>query len=240
MIVAGRQAALCAANNAGWCDAVGRAHGLPGEFHPALWLNRAAMPPYYPNAVTLTPDETAAQLTAIGGLAATQPALAVKDSFATLDLRPLGFDVLFEATWLWREADAPLPAGRALDWSAVAGADGLAYWEAAWAGRDAPPAGAERIFRPPLLAEPGVTFLAGTRGGRIVAVAVANQTGAVVGLSNVFTPDGDAAAVYAEAVAFAGRLFPGRALVGYERGDDLAAALRAGFAPVGLLRVWAR
>lgn len=236
----GARAALCAGNNACWCDAVGRAHGRPGEFRPALWLNRAAMPPYYPNAVTLTPDETAAQLAATHELAQTRPTCAVKDSFAALDLHPLGFDVLFDATWFWRAADAPAPAATGLLWSVVADAAGLARWEAAWAGRDEPPAENERIFPPALLSEPGVAFLAGTHRDGIVAVAVANQTGAVVGLSNVYAPDGDTEAAYAGALALVGRLFPGRALAGYERGDDVAAARRVGFTPVGPLRVWAR
>lgn len=34
--------------------------------------------------------------------------------------------------------------------------------------------------------------------------------------------------------------FPGRQLVGHERGDALAAALDGGFAPLGGLRVWVR
>ena len=35
-----------------------------------------------------------------------------------------------------------------------------------------------------------------------------------------------------------GHLFPGRAQVGYERGDDLDAALAGGHTAVGELRVW--
>jgi hypothetical protein len=33
-------------------------------------------------------------------------------------------------------------------------------------------------------------------------------------------------------------LFPTLPVVGYERGDDLAAAVRHGFEPVGPLRIW--
>jgi hypothetical protein len=36
-----------------------------------------------------------------------RPGFSVKDSFVTLDLSGLGFDVLFEATWLWHD-----PVGR--------------------------------------------------------------------------------------------------------------------------------
>jgi hypothetical protein len=62
----------------------------------------------------------------------------------------------------------------------------------------------------------------------------------VVGLSNVFAPAVDTAAVWAKVVDYVGELFPGRPVVGYERGDDLAAAEGAGFRPVGPLRVWTR
>ncbi len=124
----------------------------------------------------------------------------------------------------------------------VTDAAGLARWEAAWAGLHAGQVvpGSERIFRLGLLHEPGVALLAGARAGQVVAVAAANQTGEVVGLSNVFAPAEDAATAWAGAVAFAVALFPGRPLVGYERGDDLARAQAVGFVPVGPLRVWAR
>lgn len=231
-----------AGNNAVWCDAVCRAHGGLGEFQPDLWLNRGVAPPYYSNAVTLTPDGIAVQTAAIAELAASRGAFSVKDSFAALDLRPLGFDVLFEATWLWRDGGAPLPvAGSPQEWTVITDAVGLAHWEAAWAGHhDGRPVDeAARLFRPSLLAEPGVVFMAGARDGRMVAVAVANETDGVVGLSNVLTLD-DPASCWAGAVGLAAERFPGRPLVAYERGDDLEWSLWAGFRPVGALRVWAR
>ena len=55
------EAALCARNNALWCDAVCRAHGLPGEFLAGLWLNRRPVPRFYANAVTLSPKDPAGQ-----------------------------------------------------------------------------------------------------------------------------------------------------------------------------------
>ena len=50
-------------NNALWCDAVSSAHGAPGEFREALWLNRAGTPPGYPDVVTLAPAEAAVEQT---------------------------------------------------------------------------------------------------------------------------------------------------------------------------------
>jgi hypothetical protein len=270
-----------AENNALWCDAVCRANGAPGEFHADLWLNRHRVPRFYPNAVTLTPDGAAGQLARVAEICAARRAFAVKDSFAALDLRPLGFEVLFEAVWVGKTADGRRPAadhgrqttdhkqeiadrGRgelsgavssgeqrsavggqrssALAWSVVGGPDALARWEAAWAGL---PSGqlvpeSARIFRPSLLEAQGVAFLAGLRAGRITAVAAANLTGAVVGLSNVFTQEEDPAEVWAGAAALATALFPGRSLVGYERDEDLTAAQAAGFEPLAGLRVWVR
>jgi hypothetical protein len=213
-----------------------------------VWLNRHDAPRYYPNAVTLTPGGTAAQLAAVAELAAARASFAVKDSFAALDLSAMGFNVLFEAVWLWRDAapefedQAPTAKADALNWQVVTDAAALGRWEAAWAGLDEGQsvAAAERVFRPPLLAEPGVALLAGVRGGRVVAVAAANRTGEVVGLSNVFASAADPGTCWAGVVRFLGELYPGRPLVGYERGDDLAHALDAGFRAVGALRVWAR
>ena len=239
------RAALCARNNALWCDAVCRAHGVPGEFVGGLWLNRQPVPRFYSNAVTLSPKDPAGQRAWVEHLMTRRASFSVKDSFVALDLSRLGFDVLFEATWLWREPVRRAQESathRALAWSVVRDAAGLARWEAAWAGLHAGQVvpGSERIFRLGLLHEPGVALLAGARAGQVVAVAAANQTGEVVGLSNVFAPAEDAATAWAGAVAFAAGLFPGRPLVGYERGDDLARAQAAGFVPVGPLRVWAR
>jgi hypothetical protein len=241
---------------------------LPGEFLAGLWLNRRPVPRFYSNAITLSPKDLAGQRAWVEYLMTRRSSFSVKDSFAALDLSDLGFDVLFEATWLWRDpvrrtflsASHLLEGGpevrrtqesathresathQELAWSVVRDAAGLARWEAAWAGLHAGQAvpGSERIFRRGLLHELGVALLAGARQGQIVAVAAANQTGDVVGLSNVFAPALEAATVWAEVVAYVEQLFPGRPLVGYERGDDLASAQAVGFRAVGPLRVWAR
>lgn len=232
-----------ARNNALWCDAVCRANGVPGAFHPSIWANPHAVPPYYPNAVTLTRDDTTDQLARVAELVAGRQQFSVKDSYQSLDLRPLGFDVLFEATWLWREAGAAFPtAATTLDWSIVTDAAGLERWEAAWAGLPSEQRVAtnDRIFHPALLAEPGVYLVTGSRDAQIVAVAAANLTGEVVGLSNVFSAHVAATDLYPEVVAWLSRHFPDRPLVGYEHGEDLTAALTAGFQTTGELRVWAR
>ncbi|WP_371675811.1 hypothetical protein [Streptomyces sp. NBC_01276] len=228
-----------ARNNAEWVAAVCR----DGAFSGSVWSSARRTPPLYPDAVSLTPEASAQEV--VAGIDTGSPGCSVKDSFASLDLAPAGFEVLFEAQWIHRPAG---PAGRpapGTQWSEVRTAAELDAWEAAWDG-----AASTGLFHADLLAR-DLVFLAGRSGGRIVAGAVASAGGGVVGVSNLFTvdgahgagsdPDGAAAAVGAawaavlEAVA---ARWPGLPVVGYEQGEDLDAAVRAGFTPIGPLRVW--
>ncbi len=95
-----------------------------------------------------------------------------------------------------------------------------------------------RIFLPALLSDPDIRFIAAYADRHIVAGAIANRTGNVVGVSNVFVPEADAARCWAGCVATIIDAFPGLPLVGYERGNDLIIAQALGFEVVGLLRVW--
>jgi len=234
-----------ARNNALWCDTVCRTHGIPGEFHPSIWINHFATPPFYPNAVTLADGhDQDAQLAHIRELIAVciPGAWAVKDSFAALDLAPLGFTLLFEAMWTYRPATAARPTVRSTDvrWERVRSAAELGAWERAWRGDPAAPAAPAQadLFRPALLADPDVLIVAAYHQQRIVAGAIANRTGAVVGLSNVFVPDQGAEALWTGCVGMIIDHFPGQALVGYEAGQALAHAEACGFAILQPLRVW--
>jgi hypothetical protein len=234
-------------NNAVWCDTICRTHGHAGEFLDGIWLTRHPAPPFYPNAVTLADSRaTAAQLASIRSLiAAGLPGpWAVKDSFGTLDLTPLGFGPLFEATWVGRPSTlersrADLPH---LRWQKLHSATALAAWEAAWRGAPVdladgiPP----RIFLPPLLTDDTIAVVAAYHHDRIVAGAIANQTGEVIGLSNVFVSHPNDADVRAGCIAAVMDLFPPLPIVGYEAGDDLAAFLALGFQELGPLRIWGR
>nr|WP_237773140.1 hypothetical protein [Streptomyces luteocolor] len=219
-------------NNAEWCDAVCRSHGVPGAVEGSVWSSPRRTPPLYPDAVTLAPEATAEDV--LARIDVTSPGASVKDSFATLDLSGAGFEVLFEARWIHRPGGEPAaPAPR---WEPLTGADALPAWEAAWAGDDTDD---ERLFLPRLL-DDGAVFLAGTEAGRITAGAVAHSAAGAVGVSNLFAADDDLDTAWRSCLAATARLWPELPVVGYEGGDDLAAALRQGFAPVGPLRVWLR
>ena len=82
------------ANNARWCDAVCRSHGHPGVFTERMWVSARHAVPFYPNAITLSPDVAAAET---GADQDPSRPYGVKDSFARLDLAPAGMAPLFDA-----------------------------------------------------------------------------------------------------------------------------------------------
>jgi len=229
-------AARAAANNARWCDAVCRAYGRPGEFVGGLWFNRGETPPFYPNAITLDTANVSAQLRQIEALTGSLAGeWGVKDSFCALDLGALGFRVLFQAEWIHlrepaRRRDAGVRCTR------VGSEAELAAWEAGWAVAPS----VERIFRPALLDDSDVAVLAALREDEIVGGVIANRSGEVAGVSNLFARGDDAEAVRGELIAGAAGAFPGCELVGYEAGADLETMRGFGFAPLGPLRIWLR
>jgi hypothetical protein len=221
---------LAARNNAEWCEAMCRSHGLAGSFSPQAWTAAVRTPLFYPDAVTLAPAADAAELVDMIDTAA--PGASIKDSFADCYLTGYGFGVLFDAQWIWRPAGPPV-AESGLDWEAVKDPVRLREWALAWDGGD----GNADLFGPALLADPATFVLAGrSADGRTVAGAVASRSEAVVGVSNLFAVDAEAA--WPGVLAALDGLFPAVPVVGYEHGEDLAAAVRHGFEPVGPLRVW--
>ncbi|WP_433436922.1 hypothetical protein [Nonomuraea sp. CA-141351] len=208
-----------ARDNAEWCDAMCRAHGSSGTFTAQAWTHPTRTPPFYPDAVTLSPEVTAADL--LGHIDA-GPGASVKDSFATLDLP--GFDVLFEAQWIHREP--PERREPAIAWELVKDAATLSDWEQACFDGEI-----KDLFLPAILDE--VTVLCGRQGDAIVSGSVLSPREQVVGVSNVF---GDAP--WEGTLAMAAGLYPGRPLVGWE--IDPEDAVRHGFTTIGPLRVWSK
>ena len=234
-------------NNAEWCDVVCRAHGRPGEFREVMWINRHGTPRFYPNLVTLAetadPDayvEDLRELVAVG----VPGDCGVKDSFAALDLTPLGFRLLLDAQWIARAASDPRVEDAMPDvrWLKVERPRELADWELAWAGLpdDLKSSSLARVFLPALLADDNVAFIAAHQGHRLVAGAIAYRAANVVGWSNLFVPTVQGDRFRAECLAQVVRAFPGLPVVGYEAGEALAQACTLGFGTVGPLRVWVR
>jgi hypothetical protein len=148
-------------------------------------------------------------------------------------LAAAGFQILFDAQWIVLPSPA---ADRDERWEVIRDPQALSEWERAWGDSYE----AASLFRPALLARTEVEFLATRRDGRVVAGALVNRSGTVVGLSNLFSATEDLDSTWAAAIATAAAHHPGLPIVGYERGEDLAAALRHGFETIGPVRVWLR
>ncbi|MGW9046346.1 hypothetical protein ACWGQL_27830 [Streptomyces lydicus] len=221
-----------ARNNAEWCAAMSRSHGVPSAFGEEAWAAPVRTPLYYPDSVTLVPGADPAAL--VARIDTTVPGASVKDSFADLDLTEAGFRVLFDAQWIHRPAHAPAVTS-GLAWEVASDPDTLSAWALAWDNGD----GNTHLFRPELLDDPGTFVLAGhSADGRVVAGAVASRSEQVVGISNVFALDRGLDTAWLGVLEAVHGLFPSLPVVGYEHGDDLAVAVRHGFEPVGPLRIW--
>jgi hypothetical protein len=259
-----------ARENAEWCEAVARSHGVRSRFTADAWLASTRTPASFPDAVTLRASAGRGILRDIDA----SSGCSVKDSFAALDLSDDGFEVLFDARWIFR-APGPERAGDAaartntdgMVWSVLDPAD-LGDWSALHSnvttsdhgsgdrntgdrntgdrntsdrGSGDRSTGDRGTFRPSILVEPGVVFLRADVENSLVAGAVLSHTGAVVGISNVVTTQGIADdALWRGLTDQVSGRFPGLAMVGYESGADLIAPLDAGFTELGDLRVWTR
>ncbi|MDF3066888.1 MAG: hypothetical protein K0R38_2489 [Polyangiaceae bacterium] len=232
---------LAIESNVHWYDAMCEAHGVPGEHHRAYWVNRRRMPPYMSNLITLTDDDEATQVQAIRGLIAGGAGSGVKDSFRCLSLAPLGLQVLFHATWIFRAPGRPTPPAHTdVRWTVVATPAELQTWERTWRGvsdnEEARPL--DSVFRPSLLERGDFHFLLGSCDGEPVATAALNRSARAVGLSNVFSATREPAQLFPGCVRAARALVPDLPLVGYERDAHLLAAVESGFEALHDLSVW--
>jgi hypothetical protein len=197
-----------------------RAHRKPGRFLPDIWVNAEEVPRFYPNAVTLTHGEAARieQRSAIELLVASNlpGRWAVKDSFAMLDLSRLGFEVLFEASWI-RSVMPSVGPSTDIVWQRETGSQS-----------------------PLPVDDPDFALFTGRRGFQIVAGGMFYRAEGVVGLSNVVAEAADAVAVWRSLILLAAKTFPRLPVVGYESGAELQAALDAGFELGDPLRIWVR
>jgi hypothetical protein len=121
-------------------------------------------------------------------------------------------------------------------WRRVGDAGALEAWETAWAAGGSP--ADSRVFSPAILDDPDIVILGRPAAAGFDAGCIANLSQGSVGLSNVFSTAGPVPAVFDQAASAVSAVAPGLPLVGYENGEELRAALAAGFQPVGPLRIW--
>jgi len=234
------RAIQAACNNAVWCDAVCRSHGLHTTFQDGFWLQADAPLPLYPNLVTTAPEPVVAQTRRAELLRTDAPDTpwSVKDSFGMLELDSTGMRPLFDAEWVHREPLGDRAANGPSACERIDSPDELAAWEAAWGQRPKEwSQGGGRVFQPSLLADPNIAPIAVKDRGVIVAGLIANRAAGAVGFSNGFARSGSETALRV-CIDTAGSLWPGLPLVGYSGGEALEQLEALGFACVGSLRIW--
>jgi hypothetical protein len=224
---------IAAFNNAEWCDVICRSHGEVTRFDAVAGTSSTRTPLYYPDAVTLVPDLSVPDLLA---RIDTSVGCSIKNSFASLNLTGHGFRVLFDAQWIVFPNTRRLAKLVGPDWELVRDREDIAMWVEAWRGDDGP----TDALRADVLDHQSVAVLAARSGDRTVAGAIAMRNSDVVGISNFFAEEGSTSASWSGCLALARSLFPGSTFVGYESGDQLAAAQHAGFEITGPVRVWIR
>ncbi|HEY4168878.1 MAG TPA: hypothetical protein VGM96_18970, partial [Reyranella sp.] len=151
------------------------------------------MPRFYPNVVTLTPGaaDVAEQRQAVRILQKSHlpGRWAVKDSFKTLDIARLGFEVLLEGNWIRKAQPKAATMVSGLSWERVKG--GSAEFPAA------------------LFSDHNFAMFSAKRGGAVVAGGTFYRADGVVGLSNVVAEFDDEPAVWRDLASLAAATFPG-------------------------------
>lgn len=218
-----------AASSLRWYEDIFALHHIPNAVQNGVWRSLAEPPRWHSAAKTIEPADVRAEaLRAVESF----EHCSIADTFASLDLADAGFSVLFEATWVHHpplnDVRGALPEG----WSVIGSEEELEPWNKEQDTVD--------VLLPSLLSHPRFRFLCEEADGRLLGGAVLHNAGRdIVGMSNEWVVPGRQ--LNPEALlACAGRLYPGRAVVGYERGHHLEAFLDAGFAGQGPKRVWAR
>ena len=212
-------------NNIALYESVLGAHGIHGRRTAGWWSTLDRVPPYYSNLVTRIPEPSAQLYLHLDSLNPGQT-WALKDSFASLDLKSRNWRLLFEACWYGAVTLAPTEPETGAQFERVRDEHRLALWEAQW--QKTSPAPGQRIFPAAVLRDKRLEIYAlADWGGAIV-----NHSANAVGVSNLFPAD---AGLHRDVVRMASRLHPGKAIVGFGNHDDL---ITLGFKPLGPLRVW--
>ncbi|OXM82863.1 hypothetical protein [Paenibacillus rigui] len=210
-------------NNIAWCGIVCRLHGLTPISGEGIWGLCSKAPEYYPDIITFRRQVTSDEVNDFIG---NREVFGIKDSFANLDMLPFGFRVLFDAKWIYHPPVVDLD-DHLRGWIVVSTAEAFAQWTFA--------SGLQKVLQPALLEEKDVKIfmyeIHGEKSG-----FVANLSDHVVGISNVFSNENKM--IWPDIVRIVSAYFPGVPMVGYEKGEALAAALQSGWTTLGPLRVW--
>lgn len=211
-------------NNIVWCGIVCDLHGLTQTSNEHVWGLLSKAPELYPDVITSSRHATSEEVKDFIG---NREIFSIKDSFANLDMVPFGFEILFEAKWIYHALDADVDFVQSA-WTVVTTETDLAQWTSA--------SGLQKVIKPDLLKQKDVKIFMHKELNGEISGFITNFSANTVGISNVFS--NSKKSVWSDIVKIVSAHFPGIPMVGYEDGDALTAALLSGWSSIGPLRVW--
>jgi hypothetical protein len=182
---------IAIANFVDHCQAIPTALGSPGTQTAALSVNQHALNIPYPNGITIGDSEhTDAQLCQIRQMLANSPPntrTSVVDSYSTLDLTPLGFEVMFDTPWSYREPVQPAAGHVQTPTIETVNTPGqlVMFDRAAAVGFGQPDAGV--VYSTPLLQDPRYAFYFIRQSNEIVAGVQTFTNEESLGIYTLFT-----------------------------------------------------
>ncbi|MDP5277187.1 hypothetical protein [Chengkuizengella axinellae] len=214
-------------NNIAWCEIVCDSHGVAHTSKEHLWGVFSKAPKYYPELITKSKYSSVED---INNYINKVTVSSIKDSFANLNLSPLGFEILFNAKWIFHEG---VHDSRSLHdkWRVINTEKDLKKWTIS--------SGLVDIIKPDILNENSVKIFMYEQNNAVCGF-IANLSANVVGVSNVFTTDHANEELWLDIPDIISTEFPGFPIVGYEHNENLIAANSAGWRSIGSLRVWIR
>jgi hypothetical protein len=227
-----KRAIIAANNNADLYQTMFASHALRCERTPYVFVGHDSPPPYYSNLTVLAPGCSHQVTSHLKHLAHKfSGSIGIKDSFCDLELRTYGFDVVFDASWIWPPNSTSAVAS---DWIVVRSSRALEKWEDAWKLSGSPTE--VRMFRDAMLQRQEIFFLGKLNRDSFEAGCIANVSSGCIGISNVFSLSGgsDTFQEATDSVASISRGFP---IVGYISSGSLDVARRAGYEATGDLRI---
>ncbi|WP_409275908.1 hypothetical protein V1499_10080 [Neobacillus sp. SCS-31] len=212
-------------NNIAWCGIVCDSHGIAGISKENLWGLLSKAPPFYPEIITPSKNVTIEELVYF---IENGKVSSIKDSYANIDLAPLGFKILFEAEWI-SHASLSNQEPIQTNWRVISTEEDLAQW--------ATTSELDGVIKPDLLKLKNVKVFILQKNDGIYGF-IANLNANVVGISNVFSVGMENENLWRDIPQVVANQFPGLPLGGYEHNDTLEAAHLAGWRSLGPLRVW--
>ena len=228
-------------NNHGIYEAVFDSQRIPWTKNDDIWYSISKVPPFNSNLVTRSaswqPEEIFKSIDQ-ASIEEKWKTWSIKDSFNVLDLKPQGFEKLFDAQWLYLEAGKFLPTENTsvLSYVLVRNEMELQQWREFWS-KSNEGANAVPIYRNAIMGDKNLSFMLGmNKVHEVVSIFLLNRTDDVVGISNFYAPG--TLLYWSDAIKYIQHRWGPIDIVGYERKALLDELQVIGVEAVGDLSVW--